>query len=167
MPALTTKNNAYAPQVAFPPRAPIATRVAQRCSRTDFGSPYSRQERSQSITDAQHLSSFGSASEVIESLFDVEGAVGVYQYVGRHPELFNLLLRARAEAYWLFGPQSKVLVRLERDPEEEFEPRLLALIQTDLVAVRALKLLDMLDDSWWLSVSPASRALMKIDVEYV
>jgi len=56
---------------------------------------------------------------------------------------------------------------MEHDPEEEFEDRLLVAIQTTLSAAQALRLVDVMDDRWWLSVSPASRALMKIDVEYV
>jgi hypothetical protein len=102
----------------------------------------------------------------MDSLFAVEGS-DVYRYVQKHPELLSLLLRSRAEAYWLFGPRARVVVRMEHDPEEEFEDRLLVAIQTTLSAAQALRLVDVMDDRWWLSVSPASRALMKIDVEYV
>jgi len=130
-------------------------------------SQYSWRESSRSLSDADHLSSFLANPEVIDSLFEIEDPGRVHQYIRQHPELFSLLLRIRGEAYWLFGPKAHVTARIEQDPEAEFAPRLLVLIRTELNAGKAINLLDDLDRRWWLSVSPASRVLLKIDVEYV
>jgi hypothetical protein len=161
MQALTAKHNSYA-EVVFRP-----LKVVPPYQTAVLLPVYSRHGSSRSITDSEHLSSFCSTSGVIDSLFALRDAARVYRHVQKHPELFSLLLRARAEAYWLFGPKARVLLRMEEDPEGEFEPRLLVLIKTDAPAIHALRLLDTLDDRWWLSVSPDSRTLMKIDVEYV
>lgn len=161
MQALTFKNNSYISTAVFTPLKvrPLAAEI-----RTESG--YSQQAGSRPVSDTQYLSSFRSAPDVIDSLFVVEGS-DVYRYVQRHPELFSLLLRARAEAYWLFGPKARVTIRMEHDPEGEFDARLLVAIQTSVSAAVAVRLVDVLDDRWWLSVGPEARALMKIDVEYV
>ncbi|HMB82485.1 MAG TPA: hypothetical protein VKI40_00395 [Terriglobales bacterium] len=119
------------------------------------------------MSDDEHLSSFSFDPQVIDSIFVLEQAIRVHQYLQRNSSLFPLLLRARAETHWLFGALADVKLRMEDDPEGEFAPRLLVTIQTNLDAKRAIDLLDLLDDRWWLSISSRSRSLMKIDVEYV
>jgi hypothetical protein len=161
MSTLTFKNNSYASHAEFRP-----LRGALLPAKINLTAGYPWQGGSRSVSDAQHLSSFRSAPDLIDSLFAVEGA-DVYRYVQRHPQLLSLLLKARAEAYWLFGPGARVVVRMEHDPEGEFEARLLVAIQTGLSAALALRLVDLLDDRWWLSVRSEARVLMKIDVEYI
>jgi hypothetical protein len=160
MPVLNLKDNSYRLIPAFEQikQRPPLKRVS--------GHTYSRESGSRSVSDEHSLSSFQASTAVIESLFVVQGA-DVYRYLQSHAELYSLLLRSRAEIYWLFGPRTGVALRMERDPEEEYCVRLLVAIQTGLNAARALELVDMLDEKWWLSVPPQTRVLMKIDVEYV
>jgi|SRR5450756_1625597 hypothetical protein len=131
------------------------------------GSSFPLRSSSRSMSDDEHLSSFSFDPQVIDSIFVLEQAIRVHQYLQRNSSLFPLLLRARAETHWLFGALADVKLRMEDDPEGEFAPRLLVTIQTNLDAKRAIDLLDLLDDRWWLSISSRSRSLMKIDVEYV
>jgi len=161
MTALSLKRNTYGSNAVF---RPLASQPLRR--RTSAGRTYSRSTGSRSISDTQCLSSFRSIPDVIDSLFAVQSG-DVYRYLKNHVELFYLLLRSRAEVYWLFGAGTSVAVRIESDPEEEYQPRLLVAIQTSLSAASALSLIDKLDETWWLSVSPNARSLMKIDVEYI
>lgn len=161
MTALSLKRNTYASKAVF---RQIASRPLLK--HDPVGRAYSRGTGSRSVSDTQCLSSFRSIRDVIDSLFTVQSG-DVYRYLRNHSELFCLLLRSRAEVYWLFGPSTTVVVRMESDLEGEYQPRLLVAIQTSLSAASALNLIDKLDENWWLSVSPDARSLMKIDVEYL
>jgi hypothetical protein len=161
MPVLSIKENAYGFHTVF---KPVSGRVSLRG--TNLGHSYARESVSRSVSDDQNLSSFRSPAAAIESLFAVQSA-DVHRYLQSHADLYSLLLRSRAEIYWLFGPRTSVVLRMERDPEGEFDARLLIAIQTRLGASHAINLVDMLDERWWLSVRPQARALMKIDVEYI
>lgn len=160
MAALSLRNNEYASDLKPPTKRRFIPRSAT------LGIPYSRGASSRSVSEYTHRSSFWSATEAIDSLFSVRGA-DVYQYLQNHVELYSILLRSRAEIYWLFGSRTEVLLRMEHDPEEECAPRLLVAIQTGLAAASAIALIDALDHKWWLSVSAETRTLMKIDVEYI
>lgn len=157
------KNNLYDSWV--PARAGSGGYRSARNPTTDSSFPLRSSLRS--ISGDEHLSSFSFDPQVIDSLFGLEQAIRVHEYLRKNSSLFSLLLRARAEAHWLFGARADVKLRIECDPEGEFAPRLLVLIQTNLDAQRAIDKLDLLDDRWWLSVDPRLRSLMKIDVEYV
>jgi hypothetical protein len=154
-------NNSYAPPLQFQ-----SIRTSPLLHRDKPAGTYSQQVSSRSVVDGEHLSSFGSKPEIVESLYKVEGSARVHRFVREHPELFSILLRTRTEIYSLFGLKTP-LIRMEEDFEDEFEPRLVAMIQTTLDANRAMALLDELDDHWWLSTSFTVRNLMKIDVEYI
>lgn len=161
MTALTLRNNAYASDRDL--------RLRYRSSvprRENSGCWYSRGASSRSLSEDLYPSSFLTAADVIDSLFKVSGAE-VYRYVQKHAQLFPMLLKSRAEIYWTFGPRTAVLLRIEHDPEDEYQERLLVAIQTSLSAACAVSLIDTIDDRWWLSVNPEMRSLMKIDVEYV
>lgn len=126
-----------------------------------------RNGSSLTVSEFEHLNSFSSDPDIIESLYCVRSSMNVYRYLREHLSLFSLLLRARAEIHWIFGPSATPALQIEKDVEGEFEARLLVSIRTSLDARRATALIDALDEQWWLSVDSSNRALMKIDVEYV
>lgn len=161
MAALSLRNNEYASDLEV-----RRTKRSFTPQSRAVGIPYSRGASSRSVSEYIHRSSFWPVTEAIDSLFSVR-AVDVYLYLQRHVELYSILLRSRAEIYWLFGSRTEVLLRMEHDPEEECGPRLLVAIQTGLTAASAIALIDAFDHRWWVSVSPETRTLVKIDVEYI
>jgi hypothetical protein len=162
MATLLLNHNAYASDAVFKPlkNRQVPEHAAFKAA------PYSGISNSRGVLEDQYASSFRFTPDILDSLFAVR-SVDVYRYVQSHSTLVSLLLRARAEVYWIFGQGTGVVLKMERDPEEEYGTRLLLAIQTRLSAASALGLLDTVDERWWLSVDPELRALMKIDVEYI
>jgi hypothetical protein len=160
MPAAAQTNKVYEEQV------PCGTPPA-RVDAEGPKLPFLRHGSSRSVIDAANLSAFSVGPDVIAALYYSDDFVGVQQFLRKHTDLHSTLLRARGELEWIFGPNSRERLTLERDPEEPCDPRLVLRVQTTATAARASELLDSFDDRWWLEVEPGIRARLKVDVEYI
>ena len=106
----------------------------------------------------------------VESLadkYEFEQAGEVEGLLWDHEDLAPLLIEARGQIARCFGPNASVALMVAHDPRGESEPKLLALIQTQLSVGEARKREDQFDEEWWLDHLPLARFRLNFCLRYV
>jgi hypothetical protein len=106
--------------------------------------------------------------ERLSTHFSFKDRNGVAQFLQEHPFLISVLFEARQKFDRYFDPETLSSLEVFTDPEDSGnDPKLFALILTDLPTSDASARLDRLDQEWWLSQPYEVKNVMNIDVEYV
>lgn len=99
-------------------------------------------------------------------LYDLVGDE-VSAFMREHPILHDLAFEAHTEIRSLFGTEPLLLLKVLDDPDDENEPRQLALvIETSASRSSARTLLRQFDERWWIEAMPKAGNLMTISLEY-
>ena len=87
------------------------------------------------------------------------------EFLAEHPDLFALLHETRQKIREYFGSDAKAQLDLTSDPDDRSSRELFLRIISKLRTKDALRILDRLDEEWWLNASLASQGNMNITVE--
>lgn len=100
--------------------------------------------------------------------FSVKNGRDVSRFLEENPFLVNVLLDVRTKFDEYFGADSRSVLEVFVDPEEDqSSPKLFALTLAAPSSDKVSASLDRLDQEWWLDQPYEIRRLMNIDVEYV
>ena len=97
--------------------------------------------------------------------YGVRNDSNLAEFLGEHPDLFGLLRQARQKIREYFGSDAEVQLDLMADPDDRSSRELFLRIISKLRTKDALRILDRLDEEWWLNASLASQGNMNITVE--
>jgi len=97
--------------------------------------------------------------------YGVRNDSNLAEFLGEHPDLFGLLRQARQKIREYFGSDAEVQLDLTADPDDRSSRELFLRIISKLRTKDALRILDRLDEEWWLNASLASQGNMNITVE--
>lgn len=89
----------------------------------------------------------------------------IEEFLFSHDHLFDFLFEARNRILEYFEHAvESIHLELQQDPEEDCQ-QLFVIIETKLPSDKALSLLNILDDKWWLNIDLEIRSNVEIDVE--
>ncbi len=97
--------------------------------------------------------------------YSVSSDSNLAEFLGEHPDLVGLLHEARQKIREYFGSDAKFQLDLTADPDDRSSRELFVRIISNLRTKEALRILDRLDEEWWLDASGASHGNMNITVE--
>ena len=97
--------------------------------------------------------------------YSVSSDSNLAEFLGEHPDLFGLLREARQKIREYFGSDAEVQLDLMADPDDRSSREMFLRIISKLRTKDALRILDRLDEEWWLNASLASQGNMNITVE--
>ncbi len=98
----------------------------------------------------------------LSQLYTIEEPDSVVTFIHKYPDVYEVLFKAPDHIKQIFGDVSLNL-ELYHDPEEDYEG-LFIIINTKLSPEEALRLLDQLDDEWWLTINDGISNILEIMV---
>ena len=98
----------------------------------------------------------------LSQLYTIEESNSVVAYIHEHPYIYEVLFKIPDHIKQIFGD---VALNLEQyhDPEEDYAG-LFIIINTKLPPEESLKLLDQLDEEWWLTIDDDISNILEIMV---
>lgn len=104
---------------------------------------------------------------LIRRLYHFRGEAEVSNFLRENPYLLELLKEARHKIPTYFGDEAGVFLEVFYDPEDSEESGMLnTRIAVDMPLEDARRILDRLDDDWWLEVCERSNGRMNIFLDY-
>jgi len=101
----------------------------------------------------------------LEAAYSFRDALAVERFLGRHPQLIDLLIEAHAHVAEHFGPHVHVVLEVVADPESDTGDQLFAYISTTLPPGEALGRLDRIDEEWFLDKLDVAGGLFNFNLE--
>lgn len=90
----------------------------------------------------------------LRSSYELDDADRVLRFVASHAFLIPVLKEAPENIRAAFGTESRgIRLHVQSDPEEGFDCLVLSVL-CDAPPGKALEMLDVLDNEWWLHVDP-------------
>ena len=104
--------------------------------------------------------------ERMSGTFELRDEPAVAQFLERHPQVADGALLAADGLRAQFGPDARLALEVDTDPEDDLaQPRLFALVLTELGVEDALARLDAFRQQWWTETTPALTEWLSVDVE--
>ena len=104
--------------------------------------------------------------KTLKTLYLFRDEAAVTSFLEKHSLLTPLLLQAHGKIEEFFG-SCTVVLESSVDPDDGNYEELWALIQTNLRAADAVRLLTKFDEEWWLDASVSSQELMNFNLEFI
>ena len=104
--------------------------------------------------------------ERMSETFELRDEPAVAQFLERHPQVADGALLAADGLRAKFGPDARLALEVDTDPEDDLaQPRLFALVLTELGVEDALARLDAFRQQWWKETTPVLTEWLSVDVE--
>lgn len=108
----------------------------------------------------------GSTPEQVRETFELRDEPAIARFLERHPQVADGALLAADGLRARFGPDAQLALEVDTDPEDDLaQPRLFALVLTELEVEDALARLDAFHRQWWKKTTPALTEWLGVDVE--
>ena len=104
--------------------------------------------------------------ERMSETFELRDEPAVAQFLARHPQVADGALLAANGLRAQFGPDARLALEVDTDPEDDLaQPRLFALVLTELGVEDALARLAAFRQQWWKETTPVLTEGLSVDVE--
>jgi hypothetical protein len=135
-----------------------------------------RQRKSTVITDAQWPHSIQEVDQSyryekikndikgLEQSYEIIDSIEIRTFIFNNPFLIGILNEAHNKIRKIFGEKIRINLEMQLDPEENYE-ELFIVIRSFFSAKKARRLMDRLDDEWFLKIMRDTRGKLCITEE--
>ena len=126
-----------------------------------------REESGTAYVSAPTSREFAAIAAWCEEAYDIEDYALVLAYLRRCPSLLLPLRLIPDQAEALLAPQSRPRLRMVVEDEPARDGFLVAAVPTALDVPEASRILDALDEAWWLEQSRSLSGRLVLTVDYL
>lgn len=103
---------------------------------------------------------------LLSRLYNIRGESEVFKFLEDKPPLISLVLEAHERIMDYFGRSTELVLEVITDPEATEDYELVIFVRTSLSPYDAFRMLEQLDEEWWLDASEDTNEKLCIHVEF-
>ena len=103
---------------------------------------------------------------LLSRLYNLRGESEVFKFLEDKPSIISLVLEAHERIRDYFGSSTELVLEVITDPEATEDYELVIFVRTSLSPDDAFRMLEQLDEEWWLDASEDTNEKLCIHVEF-
>ncbi len=103
---------------------------------------------------------------LLSRLYNLRGESEVFKFLEDKPSIISLVLEAHERIRDYFGSSTELVLEVITDPEATEDYELVIFVRTNLSPDDAFRMLEQLDEEWWLDASEDTNEKLCIHVEF-
>lgn len=103
---------------------------------------------------------------LLSRLYNIRGESEVFKFLEDKPSIISLVLEAHERIRDYFGSSTELVLEVITDPEATEDYELVIFVRTNLSPDDAFRMLEQLDEEWWLDASEDTNEKLCIHVEF-
>lgn len=103
---------------------------------------------------------------LLSRLYNIRGESEVFKFLEDKPSIISLVLEAHERIRDYFGSSTELVLEVITDPEATEDYELVIFVRTSLSPDDAFRMLEQLDEEWWLDASEDTNEKLCIHVEF-
>ena len=103
---------------------------------------------------------------LLSRLYNIRRESEVFKFLEDKPSIISLVLEAHERIRDYFGSSTELVLEVITDPEATEDYELVIFVRTNLSPDDAFRMLEQLDEEWWLDASSDMSEKLCIHVEF-
>jgi len=103
---------------------------------------------------------------LLSRLYNIRRESEVFKFLEDKPSIISLVLEAHERIRDYFGSSTELVLEVITDPEATEDYELVIFVRTNLSPDDAFRMLEQLDEEWWLDASADMNEKLCIHVEF-